>query len=624
MKQRGDVHVRPDRRHEEREQLRQNGRKLPAHSVQILPVHPADGSEAAGPMIAHGHCERLGILSRAPEVRFALEVVALHRFPWLRRLARFHKKLVAVVEENDGDGRRPEAWPDLVSHSALQPKGFGKLRLFGGFEAGAVKRAAAPHRHRPVSQCQQNQPRAQGVEDTAHPLPEFHLLIVTATVAFVPPDQRVNLWIMNDVVERMRRDWDARAAEDAKYYVACQNCNQSDSEFYSGAPEIVARVRRDYVFLPAHASQCRFLEIGCGLGRLMFSLAADCREIHGVDISPEMISIAREKLHNTSNVYLTVTENSDLGAYSDSYFDLAYSYAVFQHIPERAVIFRYLDETLRVLRPGGVFVGHFNGTAPSEARCDTWVGSWVADDELYRYARDRDWQILSREGANSLYLWLTMRKPAARAPLSGPVAARIVSVAHVSGGHDLVAGGPVGFATLYAAGIPDECCSLTGLSASIGSTPAPPCYLGPAAGDQPRQINIQVLEDTPIGEHDLVLQWNGRSISDAVRVNVTPRPPATPRVVAITDLRNVLVQRIIACGIMQVSLEECRDLDTLRIAIGNRPAGHSRRFCVEPLSRLYQVDVPVPAGISGIQTVSISVDGYQLPPVEVEIVAGER
>ncbi len=208
--------------------------------------------------------------------------------------------------------------------------------------------------------------------------------------------------------------------------------------------------------------------------------------------------------------------------------------------------------------------------------------------------------------------------------LASPVAARIVSVAHVSGGRDLVAGGPMGFATLYAAGIPDECCSLTELI-RVDRIHARSALLSRACSRRSAPADQHPgARGYPIGEHDLVLQWNGRRISDAVRVNVTPRPPVTPRVVAITDLRNVLVQRIITCGIMQVSLEECRDIDTLRIAIGNRPAGHSRRFCVEPLSRFYQVDVPVPAGISGIQTVSISVDGHQLPPVEIEIVAGER
>lgn len=419
----------------------------------------------------------------------------------------------------------------------------------------------------------------------------------------------------------MRRDWDARAAEDAKYWVACQKRNQPDSEFYNGAPEIVARVRRDYVLLKTQTSQCRFLEIGCGLGRLMYSLAADCCEIHGVDISPEMISLARVKLAGIPNAHFAVAENSELGTYPDCYFDLAYSFAVFQHIPDPAVILRYLDETLRVLKPGGLFIGHFNGTAHSQPR-NTWAGSWITADDLYNYARDKGWQILSREGAGSRYLWLTMRKPVVRVPSGSPVA-RIVSATHMSGGRDLVAGGPTGFATLYATGIPDECCSLTELSASIGSTPAPPCYVGAAADDQPRQINIQVLENTMAGEQDLVLQWNGRRISDAIRVNVVPRSPVTPRVVAITDGSDFLTRNVIACGVMQVSLDGCRDIDTLRIDIGNRPAERSPAFCVEPLSGFYLVNVPVPAGVSGIQTVNITVDRHQLAPIEIEIAAGK-
>jgi SAM-dependent methyltransferase len=38
------------------------------------------------------------------------------------------------------------------------------------------------------------------------------------------------------------------------------------------------------------------LELGCGTGRVTFSLAAYCKYIHGIDISSAMISICRDKL----------------------------------------------------------------------------------------------------------------------------------------------------------------------------------------------------------------------------------------------------------------------------------------------------------------------------------------
>ncbi len=428
---------------------------------------------------------------------------------------------------------------------------------------------------------------------------------------------------MDDVIARMRRDWDARAAENAKYYVACQKWIQSDAEFYSGAPEIIARVRRDYPFLAKDPSECRFLEIGCGLGRLMFSLAADCREIHGVDISPEMISAARASMASVPNARFAVAQNSDLTAYPDASFDLAYSYAVFQHIPERRLILRYLDEILRVLQPGGIFVGHFNGAPPFEDRCDTWVGSWVSGQELFQYARNRDWQVRCREGADSPYLWLTMRKPALPAAEAPPHPARIISVTHVCGGPELVSGGPLGFATLFVTGLPDEYCCLTGLTATVGGRSSPPCYIGPALQGGARQVNIQVPGETPVGEHEIVLEWRGRRIANSIRATVASQTAITPRLLAVTDGRDILVRNVVRCGVMQITLDGCRDPETLTIAIGGRAVEHSRPFCIDPLSRLHQVNLDVPPGISGKQVVTVSLDGQELPPAEIVIEPAE-
>ena len=100
-----------------------------------------------------------------------------------------------------------------------------------------------------------------------------------------------------DIIEWMRRDWDARALKDAMYYVNCQRWDQQDEEFNCSAPDIVARVRRDFPLLTLSAvKERRFLEIGCGIGRLMLALAADCGEIHGVDISSVMVRLGRDRL----------------------------------------------------------------------------------------------------------------------------------------------------------------------------------------------------------------------------------------------------------------------------------------------------------------------------------------
>src|SRR5216683_6228922 len=100
-----------------------------------------------------------------------------------------------------------------------------------------------------------------------------------------------------EVLERMRADWNGRAQEDANYYVAFGRHDQDDEEFFASAADIVRALEQELKRLgpdPAPPSR-RALEIGCGPGRLMRPMSRHFEEIHGVDVSNEMIRLASQK-----------------------------------------------------------------------------------------------------------------------------------------------------------------------------------------------------------------------------------------------------------------------------------------------------------------------------------------
>ena len=74
-----------------------------------------------------------------------------------------------------------------------------------------------------------------------------------------------------DVSARMREDWNARAREDANYYVAFGRREQNEDEFFATAAEVVAGVEWELKHLgpPVNRRARRALEIGCGPGRLI-------------------------------------------------------------------------------------------------------------------------------------------------------------------------------------------------------------------------------------------------------------------------------------------------------------------------------------------------------------------
>src|ERR1700682_3651802 len=139
-----------------------------------------------------------------------------------------------------------------------------------------------------------------------------------------------------DVAQRMRDAWNRMAREDARFYIAFGRRDQEDEEFAVSATDVLRRIGEEFARLEPAPTARRFLEIGCGIGRLMAPLSAHCGEIHGVDIADDMIALGRARMAGVAHAYLHWTPDSDLSAFADASFDLVYSYAVMQHLPDEA------------------------------------------------------------------------------------------------------------------------------------------------------------------------------------------------------------------------------------------------------------------------------------------------
>ena len=157
-----------------------------------------------------------------------------------------------------------------------------------------------------------------------------------------------------EVRQQMREEWNERAREDAHYFVAFGRRDQDDEEFFATAADLVRELETELKRLPpaVPGETRRALEIGCGPGRLMRPMSRHFDEIHGIDVSDEMIAKARQKLRQVPHAHPHHASGSDLSMFPDRHFDFVYSYAVFQHIPSGEVVFSYLRETVRVLKPG--------------------------------------------------------------------------------------------------------------------------------------------------------------------------------------------------------------------------------------------------------------------------------
>src|SRR5580700_63477 len=97
----------------------------------------------------------------------------------------------------------------------------------------------------------------------------------------------------DEQLQKMRDDWDQRARENARYYVATGRTEWTDEEFFaSGEQAVEEDILTDMgnVYQGKDPKSMRVLEIGCGAGRLTRALAKMFGEVHAVDVSGEMVA----------------------------------------------------------------------------------------------------------------------------------------------------------------------------------------------------------------------------------------------------------------------------------------------------------------------------------------------
>lgn len=98
------------------------------------------------------------------------------------------------------------------------------------------------------------------------------------------------------------------------------------------------------------------LDIGCGTGSLALRLAPGAAEVHGLDLSSEMIRIANEKARaqQVDNVRFHVGPFDDsFDAFADGQLDGVCAYSLLHLLADRAAA---LQRIHRLLKPGGFFV----------------------------------------------------------------------------------------------------------------------------------------------------------------------------------------------------------------------------------------------------------------------------
>jgi SAM-dependent methyltransferase len=419
------------------------------------------------------------------------------------------------------------------------------------------------------------------------------------------------------VLDRMRADWNDRAGEDAYYYVAFGRREQNDEEFFATGKEIVVALEMELKRLRGRGAA---LEIGCGPGRLMRPMSRHFGEIHGVDVSDEMIRNAHA--HHSSG--------ADLAMFPDGKFDFVYSYAVFQHIPSREVVLQYLREARRVLAPGGILRCQINGLPPHARQYDTWSGVRFSPAEIRQFAAAEDFQLLALEQIWTQYMWITCRKRPQgwTASLAGRTAeateeadaARIRNIGNASTG-EAVAPAAGLFASLgvFVHGLPEEC-DINSLTLTADGAPCRLTYIGEPEADGASQVNATLPEGLRTGVVPIELQWLGRPVCPPAWVRIVPPGPPTPRIMELTDAIDLLSGNRISTGLVKVTMREVTHPEEFRAKVGGTETALPEYFCVDPIVQKFEFNFRLPEGLpKGAHQVLARLGRREFAPLAIEV-----
>ena len=122
------------------------------------------------------------------------------------------------------------------------------------------------------------------------------------------------------------------------------------------------------------------VDFGCGVGRLTQALARRFGSVVGLDVSSEMIRLARQVNKYGSRVRYETNEGPLLNVLPEASVDFVYSVLVLQHVPPE-VSSEYIANLVNSLRRGGLFVFQLPST-----RAEARRGPVAMPESAYRAA----------------------------------------------------------------------------------------------------------------------------------------------------------------------------------------------------------------------------------------------
>jgi ubiquinone/menaquinone biosynthesis C-methylase UbiE len=210
----------------------------------------------------------------------------------------------------------------------------------------------------------------------------------------------------------MKKLWDKLAKKNSKYYINSDYGKGITEEQFmeSGRYDYLKYILEDPLIMDRFImNETTLLEIGCGIGRMTEFMAKDFKKVIGVDISGEMIRLAKERFKRLNYEAELLETDGESIPIKDESVDLAFSYLVFQHMKSKEMVENNFKEVYRVLKPRGLFKVRLR-TDKLKSLDIWWAGVWYSEEDIQKLYSKIHFDLLKFEYVGNYGIWLWLRK----------------------------------------------------------------------------------------------------------------------------------------------------------------------------------------------------------------------
>jgi hypothetical protein len=307
------------------------------------------------------------------------------------------------------------------------------------------------------------------------------------------------------------------------------------------------------------------------------------------------------------------------------------------------VVYRYLKEIRRVLKPGGLARLQFNGLSRgAEGPYDTWAGARFSSSDILEFTQLQDFQVLELEGVSTQYMWTTWRKQAsgwqaglerrsqdggfesksAESKDGARDSARIRRITNASSSEPVApCRGRWATISIWVEHLPADA-GLHHLRVIVGDSLGALYYVGPADAMGLQQVNVVLPELEATGLLPVEIQWLGQRICPPATLRVIPPGPSVPRIYSLSDGVNQVAGTRIETRLVKMTLEEVTRPHEIEAWVGGRPVADLEFFCTDPRPQRFEVNFRLPEEIGpGEHPLEVRIGRRKLAPVMLHVVA---